>query len=924
MEHFADVLSCRLVIQQTDEIDQNHTASNSVINSCVNKVYDLGVKDLSHLIPPVLSHGHETEDYIQEVSIDPDNILSDTWKEKFLSICKKFSHVITPRPGRYNGFYGRVDNSINFATVPPPSIKARLPKYSQEMLKILGDKMDVLEKWGVLVKPEDIGVVPEFVLPSMLTPKTDSNDWRLVTDFTALNVHIRKLETTSPTIKEAKEKIGRVNYHIQLDLSNYYYQGGMQVHDCQYLATPHPFKGLRVYACEPQGLKNAGEHAYERLGRIYGDLCAADKMTRMADGLFVLADTLQELSETFSEVLLRAELCGLTFKPSKLIIVPEKTVIFGWNKNKEGWSPTSHTISPLIKASPPATVKQARSWIGSFKQLTECIPRYAPMLSPLETAVAGRSSSERIEWTDTLNQAFVRCKKALNDVKTIQTPKPSDVLHTFSDFSKAEKAVGGRLEIHRMIGGKIQKLPGGHFSCRVSKLQEKWYPCEGEALAVKLVLEHFADQIRESNNVTIHHTDNQPVVQAWKRSKLGAFSTSARISTFLTGISAKNVEIVHTPGRDMNTSDYNSRNPQDCEEERCKICSFASGLVEEGNLVAKITVQDIENGNIKMPFTQRKGWLEVQKNDKTHRDLVHLMKNTQLPERKKTNGCYTTLKRLHNLYKRGYIKQSSDGLITMTSITHQNGEVTTISVPSNVFPGLIQALHLKLGHPSKMQLQKLCTRYFYCPGFGRIIEEVTSNCSVCAALKVLPKEVFSQSTTQTPTFGANFSSDVIRRDNQKILLTRAKLSQFTITRLIQDETADTLETALLTSIMDFIPDEGATIQLDNAPGWQTLHSRSTTTGSMLKKLNIKLDLGRVLNINKNPIAENAIKEFHKERLRVNPKGGPVSVLELAVITKNINSRIRLRGLSSKEIAFQRDQVNNKVKPVDDEQLSQQQ
>ena len=69
-----------------------------------------------------------------------------------------------------------MDNSINFTSVPPPTIRAHLPNYSYEMLKIMGEKMDKLEDWGVLVKPEDIGVVPEFVVPSMLTPKPEKGD----------------------------------------------------------------------------------------------------------------------------------------------------------------------------------------------------------------------------------------------------------------------------------------------------------------------------------------------------------------------------------------------------------------------------------------------------------------------------------------------------------------------------------------------------------------------------------------------------------------------------------------------------------------------------------------------------------------------------------------------------------------------------
>ena len=78
-----------------------------------------------------------------------------------------------------------------------------------------------------------------------------------------------------------------------LDLANFYYQHGLKTADIQYLATNHPYKGLRVYTCEPKGLRGASEHGYERLSRVYGDLCQDGKMTRQADGLFVGGQTLQ-------------------------------------------------------------------------------------------------------------------------------------------------------------------------------------------------------------------------------------------------------------------------------------------------------------------------------------------------------------------------------------------------------------------------------------------------------------------------------------------------------------------------------------------------------------------------------------------------------------------------------------------------------
>ena len=82
--------------------------------------------------------------------------------------------------------------------------------------------------------------------------------------------------------------LARFKYNIVMDLSNYFWQGGMRKEDIQYLATPHPYKGLRVYTVEPQGLRNASEHSYEKLTRIYGDLRQDNRMTCMADGLYAV------------------------------------------------------------------------------------------------------------------------------------------------------------------------------------------------------------------------------------------------------------------------------------------------------------------------------------------------------------------------------------------------------------------------------------------------------------------------------------------------------------------------------------------------------------------------------------------------------------------------------------------------------------
>lgn len=92
---------------------------------------------------------------------------------------------------------------------------------------------------------------------------------------------------------------------------------------------------------------------------------------------------------------------------------------------------------------------------------------------------------------------------------------------------------------------------------------------------------------------------------------------------------------------------------------------------------------------------------------------------------------------------------------------------------------------------------------------------------------------------------------------------------------------------------------------------------------MLKLHGIVLDFGRVKNPNKNPVAEKAVQELEKEFLRNDPSGSAVSSLTLQLCTDNLNSMIRDRGLSAKEILLQREQYTGKQIELNDALLSQQ-
>ena len=545
----------------------------------------------------------------------------------FNGILSSFTDIFSDVPGRYNGSFGQVNCSVTFTDVPPPSIKPRLPNYPDEKLKIMAAIMDDMEKWGVLAKPESLGIIPTHVHPCILVPK--SNDkFRLVTDFRSIQSHIKQLPTIMPTVSDAMTALSSADYHIELDFSNYYWQNGIPVEDSQYLAICHPYGGLRVYTVLPQGLRNSAEWGSEILARIYGDMVKNKQCTRIADQIYVLGNSPQELASNFTLVLNRARQANLTFKPSKISICPSDTVILGWRKSGNLWQPTQHILSPLSLAEPPSTVKKLRGWLGAYRQIAKTIPNHAVVLQHFEKLVGGKNSKDRISWTPELLTQFDKAKASIATSSPITIPKPSDKLKIFPDWSQDADAVGGRLIIERSTNGTTVNLHGGEFSCRLKGAQSRWTPCEKECLAIKLLVQHFQPYIRESSNITTIYTDNIVAVHAWEAIKLGKISTSSRVASFISTMCENKLEIVHFPGELTKVADYNSRHPVHCSSDKCQTCQFVLSEIKLQDNYVRSSVS-LESP---APLAERPTWLQLQKKDPTHAQLYNLLQQGQQPE----------------------------------------------------------------------------------------------------------------------------------------------------------------------------------------------------------------------------------------------------------------------------------------------------
>ena len=91
-------------------------------------------------------------------------------------------------------------------------------EYRQEKMIILATIMDDMEKWGVLAKPESLGIVPMHVHPCILVPK-ESGKHRLVTDFRSIQSHKRLNGVGQggklPSLRERPSTRFRIGYDFQ-------------------------------------------------------------------------------------------------------------------------------------------------------------------------------------------------------------------------------------------------------------------------------------------------------------------------------------------------------------------------------------------------------------------------------------------------------------------------------------------------------------------------------------------------------------------------------------------------------------------------------------------------------------------------------------------------------------------------------------
>ena len=409
-----------------------------------------------------------------------------------------------------------------------------------------------------------------------------------------------------PKVDSVLREIGKWKFMVITDLLKSFYQIPLANSSMKYCGVATPFKGIRVYTRSAMGMPGSETCLEELMSRVLGDLIQEGCVAKIADDLYVGGNSPIEVLANWRRVPALLQKNNLRLSAAKTIICPRKATVLGWVWFNGNLQASPHKLAALSSVEPPSTVQGSALLSKPTRFQAVCFQNSRSCLIPWSKPLQEKNPEKKIAWCDELLLTFKTAQSTLADNRTITIPQPQDALWKVTDGSVKNRGIAATLYVHR--NGSL--LLAGFFSAKLCKHQVTWLPFEIEALAIGAAIRHFAPYIIQSPHTAEVLIDNRPCVQAYEKLKRGEFSASSRVTTFLSAVSRYSVHIHHIAGVENLPSDYASQNTKECLDSSYQICKFIVEL--EVSVVRSLSVIDVLQGSVKMPFASRAAWQATQ------------------------------------------------------------------------------------------------------------------------------------------------------------------------------------------------------------------------------------------------------------------------------------------------------------------------
>ena len=144
------------------------------------------------------------------------------------------------------------------------------------------------------------------------------------------------------------------------------------------------------------------------------------------------------------------------------------------------------------------------------------------------------------------------------------------------------------------------------------------------------------------------------------------------------------------------------------------------------------------------------------------------------------------------------------------------------------------------------------------------------------------------------------------------MILREVLTSHTATMKVIDEKEESLRVGLMTLIAHYKTMKKFQIRVDNQSGMVAL-----VNDKVLKKLNIEIVRGDSKNVNKNPVAERAVREIEDEIIKIQPSDREITPSTLAQATMAVNNKIRYTGFTANELLANTNSLTGEKLQIED-------
>lgn len=597
-------------------------------------------------------------------------------KPKAKEILDKHKNVFKPA-GPEDRIRGHKANINIQPDSQPKFFKARPVPYVQ--LETVEKELNRLETAGVIKHVTN----SDWATPLVIVPKADSSV-RLCGDYRVTVNNVIESDTYPlPTTEDLFATLAGGKIFSKIDLSSAYLQ--LELSEAsKKLLTVNTHKGLYQYERLPFGVSVAPSQFQCVMDKV---LSGMKGVVCFLDDILISSKDEAEHLRILDDVLTRLDNHGIKANRSKCYFMVSSVTYLGHKIDAEGIHPTQDKVEAILNAKTPENVSELRTFIGIVTYYCKFIPNMSTRFAPLYKLLR-----DDAEWSWT-----TECEQAVNDIKNMLT---SDQILVHYDPKKpiilaCDASPFGVGAVLSHIVDEVER-PVAYASRTLTSAEKNYSQVEREALAIVFGVTKFNKYLYGRKFTLL--TDHEALTVIFGPKKGIPSLAAARLQRWALILMAHQYDIKYRKSADHANADVLSRFP----------------VEDEQNLATELPINYFSYTD-DLPVSAQEISAE------THKDPV--------------------LGKVLNYTMNGWPKHNSDE--NLKDYFSRRRELTVdqgcilwglrVVIPPRYRERLVKELHQE--HTGIVRMKSVARSYFWYPKLDADIEQIASDCDVCASMK---------------------------------------------------------------------------------------------------------------------------------------------------------------------------------------------